>query len=223
MFKFIFFIAIALNGVSHGANETETEWSESSNKDDIATYYRKIPGSPVYALKGNGNFNIPLWKLASVLLDSTRGTEWIDSLVETKMLKRLNPFSYIEYNHIRTPFVLKDREFVTQINIQINEEKKTFEMTYQPGPQDLYPETKNVRGEIVYGRLALTSLESGKSSRIEGELHCDPKGAVPKWIVNLFQKGWPRKTLEGVRKQALKPDIALPEEFKEILEKTVSF
>ncbi len=39
------------------------------------------------------------------------------------------------------------------------------------------------------------------------EIHADPKGSVPKWLVNLFQKGWPRNTIEGIRKQAAKADV----------------
>lgn len=214
---------LLFNFSSHAADEKEPVWSESGDADGISTYYRKIPGSPVYALKGTGNVDAPLWKVASVLLDSSRGTEWIHSLAGTKMLKRLSPFSYVEYNHIKTPFILKDREFVTEINIEINSEKKTFEMTYKPSKIEGAPITSNVRGEIVFGRLTLTSLTPGKTCNIVGELHCDPKGAIPKWIVNLFQKGWPRRTLEGVRKQAAKPDIELPEEFKDILLPTVSF
>ena len=49
------------------------------------------------------------------------------------------------------------------------------------------------------------------------ELDCDPKGAIPAWVVNLFQKSWPRNTLEGIRRQVAKPDITMPEAFKATL------
>ncbi len=223
MLHFLISVFLLLSNPSHANDDKDPVWFESGDADGIFTYYRRIKGSPVYALKGTGNVDAPLWKVASVLLDSKRGTEWVDSLAATKMLRRISPFSYIEFNHIKTPFVLKDREFVTEMNIEINKDKKSFEMTYHPAPLETAPETSNVRGEIVYGKLTVTSLVPGKTCYIEGELHCDPKGSIPKWIVNLFQKGWPRRTLEGVRKQAAKTDITLPEEFKEILLPTVSF
>ena len=35
----------------------------------------------------------------------------------------------------------------------------------------------------------------------------DPKGWIPKWLVNMIQEDWPRNTILGWKKQAAKPDI----------------
>ncbi len=204
------------------ADEETLRWQKSGDEDGISTFYRKMPGSPLYALKGLGNIDAPLWKVASVLLDTKRAFEWVDSLEESTMLKRLNPFTYIEYNHIRTPFILKDREFVTQVEIKIDPDKKSFSLNYSPTSLP-GPKTDFVRGEIAFGIMKLTSIEGGKKSFIDGELHCDPKGSIPNWVVNLFQKNWPRNTIEGIRKQAAKKNIAIPEEFKTVIEKTTRF
>lgn len=222
--KILFFLILVSILPTFAADQNaEVPWQLESEREGITTYYRKIPGSPVYALKGKGEIEAPLWKVASVLLDTKRAYEWIDSLAESVMLKKLSPQSYIEYNHIKTPFILKDREFVTKIEMQVESDKKTFVMVYGPTTEDLGPKTPHVRGEIVYGKMFLQSVEAGKKSYIEGELHCDPKGTIPKWIVNLFQKSWPRNTLEGIRKQVTKADIGLPEEFKDLVEKTLPF
>jgi hypothetical protein len=45
------------------------------------------------------------------------------------------------------------------------------------------------------------------------ELHSDPKGWLPAWVVNLFQKDWARITIAGIRRQVKKPDLKAPAEF----------
>jgi len=37
--------------------------------------------------------------------------------------------------------------------------------------------------------------------------YVDPKGTVPRWIVNMFQKSFPRQTLKALRKQASRDDV----------------
>jgi hypothetical protein len=46
---------------------------------------------------------------------------------------------------------------------------------------------------------------------------CDPKGSVAKWMVNLFQKSWPHKTITALRQQVKKPDIKDNAKLKEAL------
>jgi hypothetical protein len=76
-----------------------------------------------------------------------------------------------------------------------------------------------VRGEFLYGKFVLTSIDEGKKTRVLAELLCDPKGSVAKWIVNMFQKDWPHKTLESLRGQVKKPDIVDDSRLKDALAK----
>ena len=79
------------------------------------------------------------------------------------------------------------------------------------------PKTDYVRGEFTYGTFTLTSIEGGKKTRVLAEVLADPKGSVAKWIVNLFQKDWPHKTIESLRKQVAKPDIKDQARLKDML------
>ena len=70
---------------------------------------------------------------------------------------------------------------------------------------------------IEYGlwfqRQALPDLDQRKIARIES----DPKGWLPAWLVNFFQKDWARETIEGIRKQCAKKDLRAPPAFAEFL------
>ena len=59
----------------------------------------------------------------------------------------------------------------------------------------------------------LTPVDDGKRCRVEVEIHTDPRGWLPSWLVNLIQKSWPLKTLRGIRQLIDKPyvvDYPLP-------------
>ena len=63
-----------------------------------------------------------------------------------------------------------------------------------------------VRGELIDSSFTLQQL-GPKKTRFICEIHADPKGAIPKWVVNLFQKSWPYDTITGLRQQLKKADI----------------
>src|SRR4051812_39450566 len=65
-------------------------WEKIGDDDGIAVYRREIPGSPVIAFKGDGVVNASILRVASVLVDSSRATEWVDSVVEAKTLRHVS-------------------------------------------------------------------------------------------------------------------------------------
>src|SRR5215470_7361701 len=101
-------------------------------RDGIEVYRREMPGSPLVVFKGEGTIEAPLWKVASILLDTRRAPEWADSVKESRVAKRLGPTEYEEYNHLGMPFILKDREFLSRVVIAIHPDQKTFSLAYEP-------------------------------------------------------------------------------------------
>jgi hypothetical protein len=199
------------------------DWKLVGNQHGVEIYRRDVPGSDVVAFKGQGAIEAPLWKVASILLDTRHAIEWAESLKESRVVKRLGPNVYVEYNHIGMPFILKDRDFVSEVLIDVNPGARTFGLVYKPTDELKIPVTSYVRGEIKSGVFQVRSLEQGRRSVLTAEIQCDPKGAIPTWIANFFQRSWPVKTFERLRSQAAKPEIAMPEEFKDVLAPTLQF
>jgi hypothetical protein len=57
-----------------------------------------------------------------------------------------------------------------------------------------------VRANLIRSKYEL--IPKGKQQTIViVEIHTDPKGLIPTWLVNAIQKGWPRKTLVALGKQ----------------------
>ena len=102
-----------------GLSVRAEDWTLVGNEHGIEIYRRDVPGSNVVAFKGQGTIEAPLWKVASILLDTKRAPEWADSLKESRVVRRLGPNTYIEYNHLGMPFILRDREFVSEVLIVV--------------------------------------------------------------------------------------------------------
>lgn len=200
---------VLLSGSLLGASSAPKvpPWEKFGEDDGIAVYRREVPGSPVIALRGEGEVDAPILRVASVLVDTARAPEWIASLAEAKVVRKLSDDELIQWDHIATPVILKDRDFVFDIKLSLNAKDKVVSLDYHSVYDSGAPKTDYVRGEFTYGTFTLTSIEGGKKTHILCEVLADPKGSVAKWLVNLFQKDWPHKTIESLRKQVAKPNV----------------
>jgi hypothetical protein len=196
----------------------QTDWEYIGEKEGVKVYRRDVPGSDVLAFKGSGEVDQPLSRVATVVVDMTRATEWVDSLEGARVVRKIKDTpteqEFIEYDHIGTPIVMKDRDFVSHVRIKHDPENDRMTMSLNSIEDPLAPPTKYVRGELIKSEFVLEAIDGGKRTRVSGEIHCDPKGSVPKWIVNFFQKDWPRQTVNSLRKQSAKPDVNPPEQIR---------
>lgn len=185
------------------------DWRLQSNEDGVSTWSLDIPGSPVVAFRGETVMDFSLPKIAGVLDDTTRQLEWVSNAMEAKDLDVVSRSERIIYNCTRTPWPLANRDFVFRTSIEADKPSQTLivKMKSEDDPR-FPPRNDRVRGWIQNSQYTLTALDGGKRTRVRVEIHADPKGAVPKWIVNLFQKTWPRVTLDGIKRQAAKADVA---------------
>ena len=202
----IFFIGISFN--ARGG-----DWEKIKETDGVTVYSREVPGSPVMAFKGNGVVDAPIAKVASAIFDPMRAKEWVQNLEETRRVRWITPEEFLQYDHIGTPIVMKDRDFVSNVKMKVDSAQKSVVFEYHSTIDSELPETKYVRGELTHSVFILTSIEDGKKTKIEGEIHADPKGSVAKWIVNFFQQQWPVTTLNSLRKQVAKTDIQIDPHF----------
>jgi hypothetical protein len=182
-------------------------WQKIDDSDGIVVYRREVPGSDVIAFKGEGVVNAPPVRVASVVFDTSRATEWIDSLVEARVVRRTSDTEYVEYDHFAMPFVIKDRDFVTLNRMEYDPARKTITIRLRSVSDPAAPATSHVRGTVISSTFVLTPTADGKATLVSGDVHCDPAGAIPKWLVNMFQKDWPHTTLQKLRAQVAKPNI----------------
>ena len=193
-------------------------WVRIRTEDGILVSRKEVPDSPFLAFRGEGDVDEPLLLVGSVLVDITRDTEWVDSLVEAKILRTVSETEYITYTHMGTPPTMSDRDFVTDVTLAVQPHAKRFDMTMHSVSDPTAPTTRYVRGELTSTGFSLRSIDGGRRTHVVAEVHCDPKGSIAAWIVNRFQNSWGYNTITRLRKQVKKPDIAVHPRLKAVLE-----
>lgn len=184
-------------------------WEKVNVSDDgITVYKREVPGADVLAFRGVGVIDASVAKVASIIIDTKRAPEWVEDLEAASVIRWIDQKSYVEYDHIGTPFIMKDRDFVSVVEMNYDRAKHQLVLHYKSTVDNAAPTTSYVRGDLADTTFVLTEVEGGKT-HLDGAILADPKGSVPKWIVNFFQKDWPVDTLRALRKQAAKTDVAV--------------
>jgi hypothetical protein len=199
--------------ITASLSSSVVQWNKCSNDNGLTTYWSKVEGSQVIAFRGEGIVNAPMEKVASIIIDTTRGAEWINSLVESKVIRPISDTEFIEYDHVGIPFpfdsVISDRDFVSDVNIRFDPKTQWMTVSYKPTTDPDVPKLKKYARGIIDCEFKITRMSIQSQTYVEAKVFTDPKGNIPKWLVNFFQQGWPQDTFEGLRKQAQKKDIGV--------------
>jgi short-subunit dehydrogenase len=182
-------------------------WEQVRVKDGIVVSRKEIAGSPFVAFRGEGDVDAPILAVADVLVDVPHEKDWIDSVHDARVVRKLSATEYIVYSHVSTPPPMSDRDFVTDTTLAAVGATKRFAIHMRSVEDAAAPAGKYVRAELKDSSFVLTSIDGGKRTHVVAEIHCDPKGAIPGFIVNQFQKGWGYSTLSSLRSQ-VKKDVA---------------
>ena len=187
----------------------EEEWTEINKKDGISIYSKKVPGSDILAFKGVTEIEVGIGRIIDIINDKSRHGEWVSRLVETKALSFISPLESIEYIRVKGRWPVSDRDLVFSSKAEIDEISRTVKISMHSVTDRSMPDQKGViRGELMESTYLLQELDGGKT-RIEASFYGDPKGWLPTWIINYFQKSWPYTTLINLRRQAARNDLEM--------------
>lgn len=189
-------------------------WVKIGTEEGITTYKKDIDQGDV-AFRGEINIPTSILKIAGVLDNPKIRKEWIDALVDTKVVREHDRLHRVEYNHTAVPWPFQDRDFVYQVDIDVEKSPRSMNLKMKSVVDPQTPEISGVvRGALRYCNYYIAELEPEKLTRVVVEVALNPMGAVPKWLVNLNQKKWPQNTLAGLRRLSLKPDVLVPQDLE---------
>ncbi len=203
-------LALLISLCSHAG-----EWEFVHEKKGVRVSRKKVEGSPVIAFRGEGEIAASIDRVAAVVFDLALAREWMQNLAESRIVRWIDEDTYIQYDRVATPpIIMKDRDFVSKVNVKVDPALKTIDFRFHAFDEPGLADSKNIRGELIHTTFSLSPSADKKSTHLRGEIHADPKGSVPHWLVNIFQKDWPVDTFEGLRRQVLKSDIQANEKFE---------
>lgn len=179
----------------------DIEWSALDIDPVVKVYEGKVAGEDLVAFKGSDIFNYSMTDVISVLADIEHSDQWISSMKKAQTIENISATERIDYNHQALPWPFKDRDFVFRITTSVSAEGKQvlFQLKSEEHP-NMPVQEKIIRGWLMQSYLQLNALENGDKTRLEIMMLADPKGFIPKWLVNLINRYWAVNTIHSLQK-----------------------
>ena len=149
-------------------------WSKYDDYDGISMYRKEVPGNPVLAYRGEGVLQAPIEKLLTVLLDTAKKPQWMSRVRGAEVLREISPFEKIEFVHVKTPWILKDREFIYRVKVTLDQRTWFATIHYESVDDPLRPESTMPRRHSGFMRPAHAADRDDhrdERKRIECEAH----------------------------------------------------
>lgn len=196
-------VAVTLFFQAAPALADEPAWEKVSDEDGIVVYSRNLDGLATISLRGEAVIDASVQEVFDTMKDNTTAHEWMPLVAEKKDLQAMGANQRLEYTHVKMPWPLTDRYFVNTGTVE-KLDGGGLKVFVKSVENPTHRDDDKVLGELKYSEFLLLPEADGAKTRIKLEVNTDPKGMIPKFIVNAAQKGWPRDFLTGLRKQILK-------------------
>jgi hypothetical protein len=200
LFAYLVTFLLLLAPLGHAG---EDGWETLGESKKVTGFVKAIPGTSLKAFKGVTEIEASLEKVYWVISNNNEAfrKEWVGRLETSKTLEIKTKHERITYGAFDLPWPISDRDYV--YHVKATRKDKNIFIAIKSTLHDKAPKTVGVRAHLNNSNYVLEPLGDNKT-KVTVEIHTDPKGLLPAWLVNIIQKNWPVKTLNGIRKQTAK-------------------
>jgi len=180
-----------------------SKWKKVFNKDGVRIEAQEIKGVGLIAFRATSVLKAPVEKLLAVLRDAKSAESWSKSLDSVDYIAQPDDLSATTYEVRNFPWPFDKRDLIIEYQMAINKKNKSIITYFNSVNHKNYPKNKKyVRSILHIGELELWPLSKG--TKVVLTIMADPKGNIPKMVVNYFQQKVPFEFLKDLDKQALK-------------------
>lgn len=206
MNKICFFLLISvslnLHAIGPSTIPDESAWKKEKEVDGYTIYSRNEEGSSILGFKLAGNLKAPIEQVMEHLRDIERSSEWTPGLVTKTTIEDKSDLEAITYSVSEMPWPLKSRDYVMHNELFIHKEKKllyVISYSIEDGRKGL--DDRYVRADIGYSNIGIRPV-SDKETYIEWTVFADPKGIIPSFVVNFYQKKYGVEFFRALEKRS---------------------
>lgn len=178
--------------------QTESKWQLIRDEDNIQVYGRHSRGTLIQSVKGVVNISASLDKLLDIFEDIKKCPRWMYRCKRAKTLKQINIVERIDYIVTDLPWPTWDRDLIIHSTFQQNRKTKQVEIKFRSLPSQLAVKPGLVRIKKMTGSMRFVPQKNG-SIQFTYEISADPRGKIPKWMVNAMATDFPFYTLKNLR------------------------
>lgn len=200
-------------GVELSSAQAE-EWESMGVTDGVAVSRMQVSGSPVLAFRGEIVADVHISRIMEVFTNSQERRHWVDRYHSHETLEQTNR-TELYWIRFGLPPGISDRDYLLQADLEIDEEEKQVTARLRSVEDERWPvQSCCVRAhtETFY---EFTAVPGEDKTRMIVEVHTDPKGRLPAWLVNRIQRGWPSTTLSNLIARAKSSEIESHPEYSD--------
>jgi hypothetical protein len=196
----VYMILLLCSGTGR-ADEKTAPWEPVRDEDGIAVVSRTVATSPLREFRGNGRVEAPLAAVLAVIRDCPHRPEWMYQALESHVVEESDR-RQVSYTLNSAPWPATDRDIVVQSDISVDSALHILFVDFHEVTDPRAPPQKGaVRMPLVRGHWALHPVDHGRATMVEYQVHADPGGSVPSWVINRVSKKLPWETIQGLRRQ----------------------
>jgi len=179
-------------------------WELAKSGDGITVYTRSVKGSGFKEYKALTKIEASLSSLVAIVEDIEAYPSWIHTCKEGKLLKKINEKETYNYTINEAPWPVRDRDAVVHNKISQNTENRVVTIEIKGIPDYIPEKTGLQRVRKIDGFWRFTPLENG-SVEVVYQVHSEPGGNLPSWLVNSIVVSQPYYTLVNMQKVLTQP------------------
>ncbi len=174
------------------------DWTLARDEDGITVYTRPVSDSGIAEFRGEAIVEAPVDAIVGLLRDSDRFKTWFPNTPESKLLFRDGDVS-VQYSVMGTPWPMSDRDNVLRSVRSKDASTGTITIVVEADP-DYHPEHPDrVRVRQAKGRWILEPRGANRS-HVTFQMHLEPGGGIPEWMINARVVESPFEALANMRK-----------------------
>lgn len=120
------------------------------------------------------------------------------------LVKQVSSTELYYYSEINMLWPVANRDFIAHLIVTENSKTKVITISGPTAPKMLPDKPGIVRIKVADRKWTITPLANGQIG-VEYILHVDPAGALPSWLVNMFDAESPSKIFKEIKVQLQKP------------------
>jgi len=190
----LLFLLFSYNLFSYSQSTWELE------KDDlgIQVYTREIGTSQVKEYKAITLIKTSLESVVHKIVDGEHLKEWNYKTTESRLLEKNTQNEYFVYMYNDLPWPAKNRDHVSKLKLTVVSDT-VLKIRIEPAPKKLTEKKGVIRVNRFSGFWLLEKTKDG--IRVTQQMHGDPGGSLPIFIVNSMLVNAPFNTFKRLKEQ----------------------
>lgn len=177
---------------------TFANWTLVHEETGIKVFAGHYEKSGVIPFKALGIVNAPIHKVAELIENDELKPDWSPKLKNVVVHERISKNELIFSEYYSTPWPAVDREFLLKGTILRHSES---DIEYiGSSVNSSYRDEDHIQAEVKKLNFRLKRV-SDNQTHITFEFNGDMRGWMPVWLMNLIQKKWPLRFIQGLRQQ----------------------